>query len=331
MHALSSPRSRGMPTGGPTRTSIAGDDCSRRWSGGEAATATSPRTEIGVPRRVVGARDLRQGGARAREPAGTTAEPAAPRPPRGRGRPDRAASRARRSRWCPPQAAERSGRCNVEALVATALALRTSERDVAALLAAEAYRRWPEDPRTRAGTDGCGQAAGGFLGNAFVDGAQSTMGAVVPGTDRSFMVDDSGEAAIRDLETAELIMPSTPVSTASIHSPFPLVEVSADGTTGAILWPGEVEPSTLGGATTLSPFRGRRPHRELRSRRRRSVVGRTLLGSAAAGDGSRCARRGGRRIEHRGRGDQRRRRVDRVDVPTGGDAGTPSRSSPRSK
>ena len=37
----------------------------------------------------------------------------------------------------------------IEALVATALALRTSERDVSALLAAEAYRRWPDDPRTR--------------------------------------------------------------------------------------------------------------------------------------------------------------------------------------
>ena len=37
----------------------------------------------------------------------------------------------------------------VEATVSTSFALRGSERDVAALIAAEAYRRWPDDARTR--------------------------------------------------------------------------------------------------------------------------------------------------------------------------------------
>ena len=153
------------------------------------------------------------------------------------------------------QAARSRTEANVEALVSTALALRTSERDVAALLAAEAYRRWPEDPRTRAGMMGVLTAAGGFLGNAFVDGAQSTMGAVVPGTDRSFMVDDSGAAAVRDLETAESIVPiDTGLDGLKSTMPFPLVEVSADGTTGAILWPGEIGPSTFGDATAEGYF-----------------------------------------------------------------------------
>jgi len=151
--------------------------------------------------------------------------------------------------------AERSrAEANVEALVSTAFSLRNSERDVAALLAAEAYRRWPDDPRTRAGMMGVLTAAGGFLGNAFVDGAQRMMGAVVPGTNRAFIVDDSGTAAVRNLATAESIVPVDaglvdPEST----PPFPLVEVSADGTTGAILWPAEIGPATFG-ATQDSYF-----------------------------------------------------------------------------
>jgi outer membrane protein assembly factor BamB len=151
--------------------------------------------------------------------------------------------------------AERSrAEANVEALVSTSLALRDSERDVAALLAAEAYRRWPEDPRTRAALMGVLTAAGGFLGNAFVDGVQSTMGAVVPGTNRAFMVDESGAAAIRDLDTAESIMPiDTGVDDPASAPSFPLIEVSADGTTGAILWPAEILP-TVPGATPDSPL-----------------------------------------------------------------------------
>lgn len=151
--------------------------------------------------------------------------------------------------------AERSrAEASIEALVSTALALRNSERDVAALLAAEAYRRWPEDPRTRAGLMGVLTAAGGFLGNAFVDGAQSTMGAVVPGTDRALMVDVSGAAAIRDLATADLVVPiDTGLDGHDSFETFPLVEVSSDGTTGAILWPADTPP-TVSGATPDSFF-----------------------------------------------------------------------------
>ena len=151
------------------------------------------------------------------------------------------------------QAQRSRAEANIEKLVSTALALRNSERDVAALLAAEAYRRWPGDPRARAGLMGVLTAAGGFLGNAFVDGAQSTMGAVVPGTNRVFMVDDSGAGAVRDLDTAESIMPiDTGLDDPAPAPWFPLVEVSADGTTGAILWP-EIGPM-VPGATPDSFF-----------------------------------------------------------------------------
>ncbi len=60
--------------------------------------------------------------------------------------------------------------------MSTALAIRASERDVSALLAAEAYRRWPDDPRTRAGLIGVLQSAGGFLGHAFIHGIRGVRG-----------------------------------------------------------------------------------------------------------------------------------------------------------
>lgn len=61
------------------------------------------------------------------------------------------------------EAATQRDSAMTESLVNTALAVRASELDVSALLAAEAYRRWPDDPRTRAGLMGVLQSADGFL------------------------------------------------------------------------------------------------------------------------------------------------------------------------
>lgn len=134
----------------------------------------------------------------------------------------------------------------IEALVSTALSLTSSERDVAALLAAEAYRRWPDDPRARSGLMGILTGAGGFLGNAFVEGTDDTFGAVIPGTGTALIVTGDGSSGIRDLETAELEREIDLGLDSELVAPGPLVEVSADGRYGAVLWPTGVEP---GGVT----------------------------------------------------------------------------------
>ncbi|MCD2442546.1 winged helix-turn-helix domain-containing protein [Agromyces sp. SYSU K20354] len=130
---------------------------------------------------------------------------------------------------------------SIEALVSTALSLRTSERDVAALLAAEAYRRWPDDPRTRSGLMGVLTSAEGFLGNAFVPDTEGIFGAVIPATDRAFTMTMEGSADIRDLETGEVVRSLEGSYEFSGWAPYPLVEVSADARVGVVLWPAETD------------------------------------------------------------------------------------------
>jgi hypothetical protein len=133
----------------------------------------------------------------------------------------------------------------IEGLVGTALALRGSERDVSALLAAEAFRRWPDDPRTRSGLMGVLQGAEGFLGNAFMPGVDKAYGAVIPGTAQGLVVTVDGDLAIRDLTTAEVVRELDLGFTADVLGPT-LVEVSSDGRVGAVLWPTEPHPDAAG-------------------------------------------------------------------------------------
>ncbi len=131
----------------------------------------------------------------------------------------------------------------IEALVGSALALRTSERDVSALLAAEAYRRWPDDPRTRSALMGVLQGAGGFLGNAIVAPIGTAYGSLIPGTEQVLIVTSDGDAAIREAETGEVVRELDLGFTPEWIEPRPLVEVSRDATTAAVLWPAETQPA----------------------------------------------------------------------------------------
>ncbi|WP_165314373.1 BTAD domain-containing putative transcriptional regulator [Agromyces protaetiae] len=131
----------------------------------------------------------------------------------------------------------------IGSLVSTALALRTSERDVAALLAAEAYRRSPDDPRTQAGLMGVLATAGGFLGNAFVDGATTIYGVRIPDREQAVVFADDGSGGIRDLATADLVRPLDLGFDPEFPAPYPLIELSGDGRTAAVLWSSEREPA----------------------------------------------------------------------------------------
>ncbi|MFE6255823.1 BTAD domain-containing putative transcriptional regulator [Agromyces sp. NPDC057865] len=130
----------------------------------------------------------------------------------------------------------------IEALVATSLALRTSERDVSALLAAEAYRRWPDDPRTRSALMSVLQAAGGFLGTVAVASGGNAYGSVIPGTEQLLVVTTAGDAGVRDAGSGDVIVELDLGFDPGPATPTPLVEVSGDGRVGAVLWPVEVFP-----------------------------------------------------------------------------------------
>ena len=124
----------------------------------------------------------------------------------------------------------------LEALVATSLALRTSERDVSALLAAEAYRRWPDDPRARSGLMSVVQGAGGFLGTAVLASSGNAYGSLIPGTDDVLVVTTAGDAGIRDAGTGDVLRELDLGFDPGPTTPLPLVEVSGDGRVGAVLW-----------------------------------------------------------------------------------------------
>ena len=131
----------------------------------------------------------------------------------------------------------------LEALVATSLALQTSERDVSALLAAEAYRRWPDDPRTRSGLMSVLQGAGGFLGTAVLASSGNAYGSLIPGTEHVLVVTTDGDAGIRDAGTGDVLRELDLGFDPGPADPTPLVEVSGDGRVGAVLWSAQTQPA----------------------------------------------------------------------------------------
>ena len=93
----------------------------------------------------------------------------------------------------------------IEALTSSSLALRSTERDVAALLAAEAYRRWPDDPRTRSALMGVMTGSHGMLATTYIEGAGAMSGVLVPGTRQAVAVTEEREVAVYDIDTGTLV------------------------------------------------------------------------------------------------------------------------------
>ncbi len=91
----------------------------------------------------------------------------------------------------------------LEALVNRSLALRATDRDVAALLAVEAATRWPDDARATSALLGTFTAAHGFLGYQYVPDAEWLDGALVPDTSTTVIAADGGGLALFDLATGE--------------------------------------------------------------------------------------------------------------------------------
>lgn len=129
----------------------------------------------------------------------------------------------------------------IEAMTSTSLALRGPDPEVAALLAAEAYRRWPDDPRPWAALLGVLTGARGFLGNSFAEGTEDFLGIPIPGTERAFVVELNGDAAVRDISTAAVVS-EIELGLTDLGRPYPVLGASADGRIGAVLWSAASDP-----------------------------------------------------------------------------------------
>ncbi|MEI5584321.1 MULTISPECIES: nSTAND1 domain-containing NTPase [unclassified Agromyces] len=122
----------------------------------------------------------------------------------------------------------------IEALVNRSLALRSTDRDIAALLAVEAHRRWPDDPRVTSALLGTFTTGIGVVDTHYIDDAASLRGAVVPGTDRAVVARDGIRPALVDLDSGQVL---EAIELPSDHGPLggDGIAVSADATRAALL------------------------------------------------------------------------------------------------
>lgn len=104
------------------------------------------------------------------------------------------------------ETAEQRETAQIEALTRTSASLRDSDRDVAALLAAEAHRRWPDDPRTRSALMGAMTSSHGLLATTHLEGVEGMSGTLIPGTRRAVAVSEDG-TAVYDIDSGALIYP----------------------------------------------------------------------------------------------------------------------------
>jgi WD40 repeat protein len=132
-------------------------------------------------------------------------------------------------------AARQRESADIERLVGTSLSLRSSQRGVAALLAVEAHRRWPDDPRPRTALMGTFTASPGLLGTSTVADAKRIVAHPVPGTGDVVVVRDDGTAGLYEIEMARLIRELEVSASPVTFGGPPLIGVSADGRTAVVV------------------------------------------------------------------------------------------------
>lgn len=139
----------------------------------------------------------------------------------------------------------------IEATVATSLALRANDREAAALLAAEAFRRWPDDARVRSALLGTITSAAGLLGVHRTPDADQHGVAAIPGTGTALRVHDSAAGPtidIVDVATGEVVR-GLDVDLPTVdrwRSNYRDVVVSRDGSTGIVQTGVLADPSDRG-------------------------------------------------------------------------------------
>ncbi len=132
------------------------------------------------------------------------------------------------------ETSQQAEQATIESIVNRSLALRATDRDVAALLAVEAHRRWPDDPRVASALLGTFTTGAGVLTTHYVDDATLLRGALIPGTTHALAARDGDRPAIVDLDTGhEVATIDLPDGLATVGGAG--VAVAADGSRAAIL------------------------------------------------------------------------------------------------
>lgn len=129
----------------------------------------------------------------------------------------------------------------IEALTSTSLALRESDPGVAALLAAELHRRWPDDSRSLSALWGSVTIGEGLVSRIRYEHGDRLMGAPIPGGRTAILVRDTpSEDALTPVVSLVDIDRGTEIRELPVELPpatswYPRqVEVSADGSVAAV-------------------------------------------------------------------------------------------------
>lgn len=129
----------------------------------------------------------------------------------------------------------------LEAMVGQSSALRTSTRDLAALLAVEAYRRWPDDARARSAVLGVFSTEPGFLGYQRILGVDRLVAAALPdGTGAAVLLND-GTIARHDFATSAVGEPVGSATNGRNAVEGAVLRLSADGRRIVAAVPGDGE------------------------------------------------------------------------------------------
>ncbi|CAI3791394.1 hypothetical protein NKCBBBOE_00279 [Pseudarthrobacter sp. MM222] len=127
----------------------------------------------------------------------------------------------------------------LEAMVGQSSALRSSARDLATLLAVEAYRRWPDDARVQSALLGVFSTEPGFLGYQRISGVDRLIAAALPGGTGAAVLLGDGNIARYDFETSAMSEPiGAPAYERSIVEGT-VLGMSADGQRVVAAVPGE--------------------------------------------------------------------------------------------
>jgi DNA-binding SARP family transcriptional activator/WD40 repeat protein len=126
----------------------------------------------------------------------------------------------------------------LEAIVGQSSALRSSARDLATLLAVEAYRRWPEDARARSALFSVFSTEPGFLGYQQMSGVDRLSAAALPDGSGAVVLLADGTVAPFDFERSAMGAPFGSAVDGASTPGKPVVLSSADGARIVVAVPG---------------------------------------------------------------------------------------------
>lgn len=123
----------------------------------------------------------------------------------------------------------------IEVLAGASAALRSTDRVVAALVAAETYRRWPDDSRAKSALFGMLASRDGAITTTPIEGTEERVSStVIPGTSTALVIREHEFVDIRDIHTGEVLRTLDVELPRASGITRPFVRISEDGSIAVV-------------------------------------------------------------------------------------------------